>query len=172
MATHSCVLAWRIPGTGESGGLPSMGSHRVGHDWSDLAAAAARHFYFWLCPSSFHSLQYLRHLPKYMPSPYSSDLLLWKFQDLEKLWRTHPWHTCSVSTTPTALLYLFYHRSVQPSTHPAILTGDAFPRSKLQTWEHFTLSIPGCILWNRLQYLFSGFLKIDDVYIQCTAQIY
>ena len=41
MATHSSVLAWRIPGTGESGGLPSMGSHRVGHDWRDLAAAAA-----------------------------------------------------------------------------------------------------------------------------------
>ena len=32
MATHSSVLAWRIPGTGESGGLPSVGSHRVGHD--------------------------------------------------------------------------------------------------------------------------------------------
>ena len=41
MATHSSVLAWRIPGTGEPGGLPSMGSHRVGHDRSDLAAAAA-----------------------------------------------------------------------------------------------------------------------------------
>ena len=40
MATHSSVLAWRIPGMGEPGGLPSMGSHRVGHDWSDLAAAA------------------------------------------------------------------------------------------------------------------------------------
>ena len=38
---HSSVLAWRIPGTAESGGLPSMGSHRVGHDWSDLAGAAA-----------------------------------------------------------------------------------------------------------------------------------
>ena len=41
MATHSSVLAWRIPGTGEPGGLLSMGSHRVGHDWSDSAAAAA-----------------------------------------------------------------------------------------------------------------------------------
>ena len=41
MATHSSVLAWRIPGTVEPGGLPSMGSHRVGHDRSDLAAAAA-----------------------------------------------------------------------------------------------------------------------------------
>ena len=39
MATHSSVLAWRIPGTGKPGGLPSMGSHRVGHDWSDLALA-------------------------------------------------------------------------------------------------------------------------------------
>ena len=41
MATHSSVLAWRIPGTGEPGGLPSIGSHKVGHNWSDLAAAAA-----------------------------------------------------------------------------------------------------------------------------------
>ena len=41
MATHSSVLAWRIPGAGEPGGLMSMGSHRVGHNWNDLAAAAA-----------------------------------------------------------------------------------------------------------------------------------
>ena len=41
MATHSSVLAWRIPGMGEPDGLPSMGSHRVRHDWSDLAAVAA-----------------------------------------------------------------------------------------------------------------------------------
>ena len=40
MAAHSSVLAWRIPGRGEPGGLPSMGSHRVGHDWSDLGTAA------------------------------------------------------------------------------------------------------------------------------------
>ena len=41
IATHSSVLAWRIPGTGEPGGLPSMGWHRVRHNWSNLAAAAA-----------------------------------------------------------------------------------------------------------------------------------
>ena len=41
MATHSNVLAWRIPGMEEPGKLSSMGSHRVGHDWSNLAAAAA-----------------------------------------------------------------------------------------------------------------------------------
>ena len=41
MATHSSVLSWRIPGTGKPGGLPSMVSHRVGYNWSDLAAVAA-----------------------------------------------------------------------------------------------------------------------------------
>ena len=41
MATHSSILAWRIPWTEEPGGLQSVGSHRVGHDWSDLAAEAA-----------------------------------------------------------------------------------------------------------------------------------
>ena len=55
MATHSSVLAWRTPGTGEPRGLPCMGSHRVGHDWSDLAAVAAAsswkcHFF---CPYYF-----------------------------------------------------------------------------------------------------------------------
>ena len=42
MATHSTILPWRIPGAEEPGGLPSMGLHRVRHDWSDLAAAASR----------------------------------------------------------------------------------------------------------------------------------
>ena len=45
MATHSSVLAWRIPGTGEPGGLQSMGSHRVGHDWINLAAIAVAVWY-------------------------------------------------------------------------------------------------------------------------------
>ena len=46
MATHSSVLAWKIPGMAEPGGLLSMVSHRVGHDWSDLAAAAAAAEFF------------------------------------------------------------------------------------------------------------------------------
>ena len=53
MASHSSVLAWRIPGTGEPGGLPSMESYKVRHDRSNLAAAAAAAF-----------------------SPYSANLLL------------------------------------------------------------------------------------------------
>ena len=59
MSTHSSVLAWRIPGTWKPGGLLSMGSHRVGHDWSDLAAAALnikwpkyRSFSFSISPSN------------------------------------------------------------------------------------------------------------------------
>ena len=58
MATHSSVLAWRIPRTGEPGGLPSMGSHRVGHDWSDLAAAAETD----IAPASLVA-QWIKNLP-------------------------------------------------------------------------------------------------------------
>ena len=54
MATHSSDLAWRVPGTGEPGGLLSLGSHRVGHDQSDLATAAARVF------RNLITLQYMR----------------------------------------------------------------------------------------------------------------
>ena len=43
MASHSSTLAWKIPGMVEPGGLPSVGSHRVGHDWSDLAAAVVKY---------------------------------------------------------------------------------------------------------------------------------
>ena len=64
MATHSSVLAWRIPGTAEPGVLPSMGSHRVGHDWSDLAAVAVarmgkdqiKKFQVWFLLNVYHFL--------------------------------------------------------------------------------------------------------------------
>ena len=73
MATHSSVLAWRIPVMGEPGGLPSMGSHRVRHDWSDLAAAAAatrglwdylQFFSFFLLYSTLQKL----FRPSYLPA--------------------------------------------------------------------------------------------------------
>ena len=71
MATQSSVLAWRIPGTGEPGGLPSMGSHRVGHNWSNLAAAAAAAAadYSLLAPLSmgFSKQEYWSELP--FPTP-------------------------------------------------------------------------------------------------------
>ena len=59
MATHSNVLAWRIPGMGESGGVPSMGSQRVGHDWSDLAAAAAELYFNFSFPEMQCTLGWL-----------------------------------------------------------------------------------------------------------------
>ena len=58
MATHSSVLALRIPGTGEPGGLPSTGSHRVGHDRSDLAASAAAAAYNGIGGGNGKPLQY------------------------------------------------------------------------------------------------------------------
>ena len=53
MATHSSVLAWRIPGAGEPGGLPSTGSHRVGHNQSDLAAAVTCTLEMWVVELNF-----------------------------------------------------------------------------------------------------------------------
>ena len=74
IATHSSVLAWRIPGTGEPGGLPSMGSHRVGHDGSDLAAAAAL---------SDHQSSHPNFLPE---TPLQSNHSRWKLlQSLSSL---------------------------------------------------------------------------------------
>ena len=55
MATHSRIVAWRMPGTEEPGGLPSMGLHRVGHDWSNLAAAAESPWYLHLLHLVLHS---------------------------------------------------------------------------------------------------------------------
>ena len=66
---HSSVLAWRIPGTVEPGGLPSMGLHRVGHDWSDLAAAAAR--------SWFESSFFIRCFFFLISLPHSSTIVLY-----------------------------------------------------------------------------------------------
>ena len=86
MATHSSVLGWRIPGTGKAGGLPSMGLHRVGHDWSGLAAAAA-------CRSRTSVVQLQRtelcHLPKFV----------WKQNLLQSL---------QVRTQPSGYLFLAF----------------------------------------------------------------
>ena len=75
MATHSSVLAWRIPGTGEPGGLLSMGSHRVGHDWSDLAAAAAARLF--RCPLPKNNIKWWADLYKLLLEPVS--VILWYF---------------------------------------------------------------------------------------------
>ena len=77
MATHSSVLDWRIPGTGEPGGLPSMGSHRVGHDWSDLAASSTHALgsLFVFCRQHVNSISMTRRsslpLPEYLKPTHS-----------------------------------------------------------------------------------------------------
>ena len=84
MATHSSVLAWRIPGMGEPGGLPSMGSHRVGHDWSDLAAAAAWDClacWLWAAADSWVCLHWLSESGGFLPdvaAPRADGLLIRK----------------------------------------------------------------------------------------------
>ena len=62
VATHSSTLAWRIPRMGEPGGLPSMESHRVGHNWSDLAALAAAAVH--KEANQWHRIEHLRNIPK------------------------------------------------------------------------------------------------------------
>ena len=76
MAPHSSTLAWKIPWTGEPPGLPSMGSHRVGHDLSDLAAAAAA-----ICCSS----NWETNTASYSPNYYK----LYKTKNRKKATRSH-----------------------------------------------------------------------------------
>ena len=81
MATHSSVLAWRIPVMGEPGGLLSMGSHRVRHDWSDLAAAAA------VRPLSSHEEEKKFRRFKWFPQSYSG----WVVKNSPTMQETQVW---------------------------------------------------------------------------------
>ena len=95
MATHSSVLAWRIPGTGEPDGLPSLGSHRVGHDWNDLAAAAAAadlalHIHR-LCIHGFNQLWNLwMQRTHCTESLYIRDLSIHRFWYPQGSWNQYP----------------------------------------------------------------------------------
>ena len=73
MASHSSVLAWRIPGTGEPGGLPSLGSHSVGHDWSNLAAACSIQ-----CSLQYYKPPTIHFLKKERKKVYYSSV--WNFE--------------------------------------------------------------------------------------------
>ena len=99
MATHSSVLAWRIPGMAEPGGLPSRRSHRVGHDWSDLAAAAAAIILLYqpeggIGNSEVSVLYYLSlcHLPLFFffvfPITFEVSLVAQMVKHLPAMWRT------------------------------------------------------------------------------------
>ena len=84
MAPHSSVLAWRISGMGEPGGLPSMGSHRVRHDWSYLAAAAYLNIELFpkvVCKRESHT-----HQPKWNLKKHTHVILEWLDLFLRKAW--------------------------------------------------------------------------------------
>ena len=74
MATYSSVLAWRIPGTREPGELLSMGSHRVGHDWSDLAEAAVK------CSLIFFEIIWIKIIIEYSSQKKLIFLMTWNTQ--------------------------------------------------------------------------------------------
>ena len=149
MATHSSVLAWRIPGTAEPGGLPSMGSHRVRHDWSDLAVAVACKmylppipcWYFW----EFIFIFYFLYLENHVSLDFYLDGSLWassvcRFsQLLSHAWlfvtpRTVACQALWSSTTPGACsnscpLSQWCHPTISSSVVPFSSCLPSFPAS-------------------------------------------
>ena len=118
-ATHSSVLAWRIPGTGEPGGLPSMGLHRVRHDWSDLAVASTcSGFWLFLYSTAQNSSQVLcchRKGPNHLDivlcnSPFPSTMVSYFITNpMDTCWSHHttgyffPKHLCfCISDLPSS----------------------------------------------------------------------
>jgi len=120
MATHSSVLAWRIPGTGEPGGLPSVGLHRVGHDWSDLAAVNWTQCLYW------------NHVPQPKHSSRICGSLSFLCQDMWLPWgaqnaqgdqlpahrtRTGCWNQTEIKMTWVVAIIRMSNRSVSPSDY-------------------------------------------------------
>ena len=131
MATHSSVLASRLPGTGEPGGLLSMGSHRVGHDWSDLAAAAdLRH------TRVGYLLDYKDHLKTFLQSPRLTVGFLSIHPIPEKDFGAgkHPAQHTSQSESNSNTLPCLYRRRKENST--TILTPNIF-RTEWQTLNQY-----------------------------------
>ena len=119
MATHSSVLAWRIPGTGEPHGLPSTGSHRVGHDWSDLAAAAAA-----------------AGLPQWLRSKESTAI-----QEIQEMWVQYPgWEDPLEEETATHSSILAH--KISWTEEPGRLQSMGLQHwTGLSNWEHMWLMI-------------------------------
>ena len=120
MATHSSVLAWRIPGTGEPGGLTSVGSHRVGHDWSDLAAEKPPFF----SQRSSHCLCSQRPLLCSLCSPHPPTPRVSRLWDLTLL------HFSPARLQEPSLATFFSFVSLEPHLNV---------RLWLQKWLSFTL---------------------------------
>ena len=123
MATHSSVLAWRIPRTAETGGLLSVGSHRVGHDWSDLAAETREEEEKAVVS---HSSTLAWKIP-WMEEPG-------RLQSMGSLRVRHDW-----ATSLSLFTLMHWRRKWQPT--PVFLPGES------QEWR----SLVGCCLWGRTE---------------------
>ena len=117
MATHSGVLAWRIPGTGEPDGLPSMGSHRVGHDWSDLAAwySLIINMCFFMAISIWFG-KYLEENQRWKSMAWKLSTLPWNYSDQEEPYL--PLLLSFHSITLNGRANLYHLRMLQVFWHP------------------------------------------------------
>ena len=132
MATHSSVLPWRIPGTGEPGGLPSMGSCRVRYDWSNLAAADT--------PQRIKAV-FTRFPCIYVEKAMApnSSTLAWKIPWMEGPGRLQSMGLRRVgqdwATSLSLFTFMHWRRKWQPT--PVFLSGESQGRG----------SLVGCRLW-------------------------
>ena len=101
MESHSSVLAWRIPGTGEPGGLPSVGSHRVGHEWSDLTAAAA------VCTKVLFLSFSMNEFSQYKDCFLWKEIYLHGLQSLQNFENTGSWMSSGLRKNGISLTEIF-----------------------------------------------------------------
>ena len=127
MATHSSVLAWRIPGMAELGGLPSLGSHRVGHDWSDLAAAAAAVILGWGGHTHTHT-----HTTPYTHTYKHITHCTQRFQTTHIPYTYTANHICTTDT----------HHTHTTHTHPPLTYAPHTPQTILTTHTPHSLCTP------------------------------
>ena len=157
MATHSSVLAWRVPGMAEPGGLPSVGSHRVRHDWSDLAAAVLYMNFEFIVYFNFtkyliawiyfiHGASLVAQLVKNQPAVRETYVqsLVWK-DALDKKKATHysilawriPWTTVhGVAKSRTPLSNFHFHFTF---TLDICFLWKVLPRNSYDSLPHFIL---------------------------------
>ena len=134
MATHSSILSWRIPGTEEPVGLPSMGSHRVGHDWRDLAAAVQFSSVARSCPTLCSPMNY--SMPGFPVHPNSRSLL--RLMSIELV-------------MPTNHLILYHPLLLHLQSFPA---SGSFPRSRFFTSDSQSIGSSASVLPMNIQHWF------------------
>ena len=153
MATHSGVLAWRIPGMGEPGGLPSMGSHRVGHDWSDLAVAAIHSFIFVKHAFSQGTCSYMLLMFQVSFRPFPESVFRRGREDLCRRWACGEVYMHSLGKDPWSFSLAFWYLE----NHWLITIGKLTPLP-LSSWSqrktelcfyHQTQGLSTCSHWLR-----------------------